>query len=75
MLYACGVWGFEKLDVSEKLQLKFLKYILKVKMTTCSNMVYEELGRYLLSVTVQTNKTNKQTTWGKLLEHKESKLS
>lgn len=34
----CG--GSKKIAILEKLHLKFLKYTLKVKMTTCSNMVY-----------------------------------
>ena len=46
MLYSCEVWGFEKTERLEKLHLKFLKHILKVKTNTCSNMVYGELGRY-----------------------------
>ena len=72
MLYACEVWGFEKLHLLEKLHLKFLKYILKVKMTTCSHMVYGELGRYPLCVTVKKRIIG---YWGRLLESKESKLS
>ncbi len=55
MLYKCEVWVFEKIDVLGKLQLKFLKCILKVKMTACSSMAYGELDRYLLSVSQKKN--------------------
>ena len=72
MLYACEVWGPTKMDVLEKLHLKFLKYTLKVKMSTCSNMVYGELGRYPLRIEV-----NKRVIgyWGSLLKGKETKFS
>ena len=45
MLYAYEVWRFEKTAILERLHLKFLKYTLKVKMSTCNNMMYGELGR------------------------------
>ncbi len=55
MMYAFKVWGLKKLDVLGKLQLKFLKFILKVKMTVCSSMAYGELDRYPLSVSQKKN--------------------
>ena len=74
MLYACEVWGFEKTanDMLEKLHLKFLKYILHVKTSTCNNMVYGELGRYPLHIDIKKRMIG---YWGSLLNGKESKTS
>lgn len=47
------VWAVEKIDILEKLRIKFKKYTLKVKMTTCNNMVYGELGSYPLCLAVK----------------------
>lgn len=72
MRYSCEVWGFEKTDELEKLHLKFLKHILKVKTSTCNNMVYGELGRYPICISVQKRLVG---YWARLIESKESKLS
>ena len=72
MLYSCEVWGFEKIERLEKLHLKFMKHILKVKTSTCSNMVYGELGRYPISISVKKRLIG---YWARLIESKESKLS
>ena len=42
--YVCEIWGSENIDIIEKLQLRFLKYIINVNKFTCSNMVYGEVG-------------------------------
>ena len=44
LLYGSEIWGHEGTDILEKLHLRFCKYILMVNKTTCSNMVYGELG-------------------------------
>ena len=44
LLYGCEVWAHEGTDILEKLHLRYCKYILLVNKTTCSNMVYGELG-------------------------------
>ena len=72
MLYSCEVWGFEKTERLEKLHLKFLKHILKVKTNTCSNMVYGELGRYPICIQVKKRLVG---FWARLIESKENKLS
>ena len=53
-LYGCKIWGFSNLDDIEKIHLKYCKYILGVNMYTPNYMVYGELGRIPLSVTVKT---------------------
>ena len=44
LTYGCKIWGFGKLAVIERVQLKFLKMILNVKNTTPDCMVYGETG-------------------------------
>ena len=44
LLYGCEVWATERVDIIEKIHLRFCKYVLQVNKSTCSNMVYGELG-------------------------------
>ena len=53
LLYGCEVCGFGNNDMLERVQLKFLKYILKLKKSTPSNMVYGETGVYPLKSTLK----------------------
>ena len=46
--------GSENIDIIEKLQLRFLKYILNVNKFTCSNMVYGEVGTPPLIVNIKS---------------------
>ena len=46
LLYSCEIWACEKMDVISKLQLRFLKLILRVKVTTPTCMVLGEVGRH-----------------------------
>ena len=50
LLYGCEVWGFEKMDFSRKLQLKFFKLLLGLKITTPNCMVYGELGKFPIEI-------------------------
>lgn len=72
LLYGCEVWGFKQFDCIEKLHLKFLKYVLGVRTSTCNSVVYGELGRYPLSITI---KKRMISYWVRLYMGKESKLS
>ena len=45
LTYGCEVWGYSNNNICEVLHLKFCKYILILKQTTPSCMVYGELGR------------------------------
>lgn len=42
------MWGYENLDIIEKVYLKFLKFIFNFKFSILNCMVYGEIGRYLL---------------------------
>ena len=44
LLYGCEVFGVESIEILERIQLKFLKYVLNLKTSTPSFMVYGESG-------------------------------
>ena len=48
--YGCEVWGFHSCPDIERVHLKFLKQILKVKTQTSSASIYDELGRVPLII-------------------------
>ena len=52
LLYSSEIWGFENLDVLEKVHLRFCKLILNLKQTTPNSIIYGELGRFPISLTV-----------------------
>ena len=52
LLYGCEVWGFENIDIIERIHLTFCKIIQNVKKSTANYMVYGELGRYPLRVLI-----------------------
>ena len=58
LLYGCEVWAFESLEICEKLQLKFMKLLIKVKNTTPTCMVLGELGIYPISVEAHSRLLN-----------------
>jgi hypothetical protein len=44
--YGCEIWGFGKSKEIERVHLKFCKHLLNVKMSTCINSIFAELGRF-----------------------------
>ena len=54
LLYGCETWGFQTLDIIDKLQLKFYKFILKLRQSTPSQMVYGETGKFPISILIKT---------------------
>lgn len=62
--YASAVWGFHKGDNCERLHLDYCKRLLGVKKSTCSAMVYTELGRVPLKYVRMFNIIK---YWSKLL--------
>lgn len=39
LLYGCEIWGYENIEVIERVHLKFLKYVFNLKSSTPSHMV------------------------------------
>ena len=73
MLHGCELWGYSNIDVLERLHLRFCSILLKVKRNTHNAMVYGELGRHPLSVTI---KSNMLCFWFKLVqENRKNKYS
>ncbi|MEE9190592.1 MAG: reverse transcriptase family protein [Candidatus Neomarinimicrobiota bacterium] len=62
--FNCEVWGYENLDILERVQLKFYKYLLKLKKGTPNIFIYGELGRCPLETTVKCRMVK---YWAKLL--------
>ena len=63
LLYGCEVWGYENLEVCERMQLKFLKIVLHLRRSTPTCMVLGELGTYPVSLDA---KCKMLTFWYKL---------
>lgn len=53
LLYGAEIWGFGNLDIIERVQLKFLKHILKLKKFTPNYFVYGETGCMPLSLDIE----------------------
>ena len=52
LLYVCEVWGFGNVDVLERVELKFIKQVLKLKSRTPNYIVYREVGLYPLYIDI-----------------------
>jgi hypothetical protein len=71
LLYGSEVWGYEKVDVIERVHLKFLKFILKVRSSTPTYMIMGELGRFPMIIYIKTRIIN---YWANIVCGKENKL-
>ena len=45
LLYGCEIWGYEKVDIFNSVQINFLRHIIPVKKATPIFLLYGELGR------------------------------
>ena len=50
LLYGCEVWGYENVDMIERIHLRFCKILLGVKKSTANYLVYGELWQFPLNV-------------------------
>lgn len=71
LLYGSEIWGFENIDIIEKVHLQFCKRILNVRSSTPNVMVYGELGRFPLEIKV---KLRMLSFWSRMAKN-ENKLS
>ena len=53
LTYGSEIWGYENIDILEKVHVKFCKLLLNLKTSTPNFMLYGELGRYPLNITVK----------------------
>ena len=70
LTYGSEIWGYENIDILEKVHVQFCKLLLDLKTSTPNAMVYGELGRYPLTVKLKI-----LSFWSKLIDGKQSKLS
>ena len=61
----CKIWGFGNLDIIERVQLRFYKYILNLKTSTPSVMIYGKLGILPLRIDIQSRMIS---FWAKVYE-------
>lgn len=72
LTYACEVWGYENLDMIEKIQNDFLRRITFSKKSTPLYMLYGELGRYPLEINIKSRMIG---FWYRLIHGNPLKLS
>ena len=72
LTYSCEVWGYSNVDIIESLQLEFLKYIMNMKKSTPSCLVYGESGQFPLYIHVYCRMV---IFWHKLIMNNENKMS
>ena len=46
LLYGCEVWGYENVDILEKVHTKFSKLIFGISKCSHNTPIYGELGSY-----------------------------
>ena len=71
LTYSSEIWGFENKGIIEKIHLQFCKKILGVRSSTPNFMVYGELGRFPIEISI---KIRMICFWNKMLMN-ENKLS
>ena len=72
LLYGSEVSGFENCEILEQLCLQFYKIILQAKKSTPSIILYGELGRYPISITVKSRMVG---FWQRIIGGKPDKIS
>ena len=54
LTYGSEIFGFENLDMLEKIHIDFLKKITKCRRSTPSYIIYTELGRFPIEIMVKS---------------------
>ncbi|MCG8033764.1 MAG: reverse transcriptase family protein [Candidatus Thiodiazotropha taylori] len=72
LTYASEVWGYEKLDMVEKVHNDFLRKITMARKSTPLYMIYGELGRYPLEIIVKSRIVG---FWRRIIQSNDFKLS
>ena len=54
LLYGCEVWAHKRTEILEKLHLRLCQCVIGVNKSTCSNILYSELGATPLSLISQS---------------------
>ena len=72
LTYVCEVWGYENLDMIEKIHNDFLRKITLARKSTPLYMFYGVLGRFPLQILIKSRMIG---NWNRLLQSKASKFS
>ena len=72
LLYGCEVWGYENVDILEKVHTKFCKSIFGVSKYSHNMPVYGELGRYPRSIKIKQSMVR---YWTRILKSSKYKLN
>ena len=72
LIYASEVWGYENCEILERIHNQFLRSIIKARTSTPMHMIYGELGRYPLEITI---KCRMISFWSRIVSGKPNKLS
>ena len=72
LTYGCEIWGFENLEILERIHAEFLRNITKARKSTPHYMLYAELGRYPLDITIKSRMIG---FWNRIVTGNDSKLS
>ena len=71
LLYGSEVWGEREFKEIEKLHIKFLKHTTRLYNSTCTQMVYGELGRFPLEISIKARMVG---YWSRLIKGDDSRL-
>ena len=72
LTYGCEIWVYENNDMVERLHTEFLRKITKTRKRTPFYMLYAELGRYPIQITIDARMIK---FWNKIVIGKQSKMS
>ena len=72
LTYGSEIWGYENLDIIERIHTDFLRRISKCRKSTPKYILYAAMGRYPIEITI---KQRMISFWARLVTGKASKLS
>ena len=72
LTYSCEVWGYENLDIIEKVHNDFLRKITLARKSTPLYMLYGELGRIPIKLIIKSRMTG---YWNRMIKSKATKIS
>ena len=55
---ASEIWGYENIEIIERIHVDFLRRIMKCRKSTPKYMLYAELGRYPVEITIKSRMIN-----------------
>ena len=72
LTYSCEIWGYENCGLLESIHTQFLRSIIHARKSTPLYMLYGELGRYPINITIKSRMIN---YWNRIITSKHNKLS